>query len=213
MLLKSIRDNSLLLAIFALLTTAIIAGSYLSTKDKIQQNIRQAQQKALLDIIPLSRHNNSMLDDFQWTKDQALLGLRENKQVFIARQSGQVVAVIIPATARDGYTGDIDFIIGINIDGSIAGIRVLSHRETPGLGDAIDSKKSDWVLAFDGRSLSNTKANDWAVKKDGGVFDQFTGATITPRAMVNSVKKALDYFQEHSAQLLAPATGNRQVEQ
>ncbi len=110
-----------------------------------------------------------------------------------------VIAVIIPATARDGYTGDIDLIIGINADGTVAGVRVLSHRETPGLGDKVDYKKSQWVDGFIGRSLLNPHPEQWAVKRDGGEFDQFTGATITPRAVTKAVKQALEYYHSHQS--------------
>ncbi|MCR8923925.1 electron transport complex subunit RsxG [Dasania sp. GY-MA-18] len=202
MLKQSISNNALLLAAFALATTFVIAGTYLSTQQQIKSNIRQAQQKALLEIVPDHRHNNSLLDDNKLVNDATLLGLREASRLFIATMDADNVAAIIPATARDGYTGDINLIVGVNVDGSVAGVRVLSHRETPGLGDAIDLKKSDWVLSFNGKSLANT---DWRVKKDGGDFDQFTGATITPRAVTNAVKKALQYFAANQAAIFAPA--------
>ena len=200
MLKTSISRNGLILAAFALATTFVIAGTYLGTKTKIQQNVRDAQQKALIDIIPKSRHNNSMLDDTKTINNVELLGLRETKQLFVARLNNQPVAAILPVTARDGYSGDIDLIVGINTDASIAGVRVLSHRETPGLGDAIDLKKSNWVLSFNGKQLSNTT---WEVKKEGGDFDQFTGATITPRAVTHAVKRALEYYQQHHSDILA----------
>jgi electron transport complex protein RnfG len=112
-----------------------------------------------------------------------------------------VVAAIIPVTAPDGYTGAIDLIVGVNADGSIAGVRTLSHKETPGLGDKVDLKKSDWILGFNGRSLDNPKPRGWAVKKDKGVFDQFTGATITPRAVIAATLRALQYADANSATL------------
>lgn len=202
MLQKSISRNSLLLGAFALITTAIIAGTFLSTKEKIKYNIRQAQQQALLEIVPKARHNNDMLNSTKIISDEKLLGLREAKKLFIASLDKKAVAVIMPATARDGYTSDIDLIIGINIDGSIAGVRVLSHRETPGLGDAIDLKKSNWVLGFNNKSLSEPQEQKWTVKKDGGEFDQFTGATITPRAVTLAVKRALQFFSHNRDEIL-----------
>jgi len=102
----------------------------------------------------------------------------------------------LPTVAPDGYSGDIKLIVGINLDGTIAGVRALSHKETPGLGDKVDLRKSNWILNFNGRSLLQPSIEQWAVKKDGGTFDQFTGATITPRAVVKSVKKALLFFQQ-----------------
>ena len=202
MLGQSITRNSTLLAIFAVCTTALIAGTYLLTKDDIALQIRKAEEKALLQIIPKARHDNSMLDDTITVGPQDTgLGLRKEKRIYIARQSGKVVAVIIPAVAPDGYTGDIDLIVGVNSDGTIAGVRALNHRETPGLGDKVDIKKSDWVLNFDGRSLENPTPGGWGVKRDKGVFDQFTGATITPRAVVAATLRALQFAQANRKSL------------
>lgn len=205
MLGTSISRNGLLLGLFAIATTAVIAGTYLGTRDTIADNRRHAEQRALLEIVPKERHDNDMLADSLMLDDATLLGLRQPKKAYIARQEGEVVAVILPATARDGYTDDIDLIVGINTDGSVAGVRVLAHRETPGLGDRVETKKSDWVEDFVGHALGSPPLDQWAVKKDGGVFDQFTGATITPRAVTTAVKKTLQYFQNHRDQLLAPA--------
>ena len=202
---SSIRRNSILLGLFAVLTTNIIAGTYLGTRDKIAESQRRAQEKALLEIVPLERHNNSMLDDSIVVGPQAEgLGLRADKKIYVARQDGTAVAVILPVTAPDGYSGDIDLIVGINGDGSVAGVRALAHKETPGLGDKVDLKKSGWVLGFNGRSLANPLPDYWKVKKDKGVFDQFTGATITPRAVTAAVRRGLEYFHANRAQLLAP---------
>jgi H+/Na+-translocating ferredoxin:NAD+ oxidoreductase subunit G len=202
MLSESMARNAVLLGLFAVVSTAIIASTYLSTGDRIRENIRRAEERALIDIVPLTRHNNSMLDDVQMVDDAELLGLREAKKLYIARQNNSPVAVILPATAREGYTGDIDMIIGINVDGTIAGVRILSHRETPGLGDAVDKQKSDWVDGFMQKSLTNPTIDKWKVKRDKGVFDQFTGATITPRAVTKTVLQALQYFDKHQHTLL-----------
>lgn len=202
MLGQSVTKNGLLLGLFAIFTTAVIAGTYLSTRGLVQDNIRAAEERALLEILPRDTHDNSMLDDTVPLNDSKQLGLRETRNAYRARMNGEVVAVIVPATARDGYTGDIDMIIGIQRDGSIAGVRVLSHRETPGLGDQVDYKKSNWVDGFIGRALGDPDVDQWKVKKDGGVFDQFTGATITPRAVTASVRRALMYFDDHRATLL-----------
>ncbi len=196
MLVQSISRNSLLLALFAVCTTALIAGTFLFTKDKITLQKRMAEERALLEIVPRSRHDNSMLDDtLDAGPDAEGLGLAEDRKIYLARAEGQVVAAIIPAAAPDGYSGVIDMIVGVNRDGSIAGVRVLAHRETPGLGDKVDLKKSDWIMDFDGRSLQNPKQEGWAVKKDKGVFDQFTGATITPRAVVSATFRVLQYVE------------------
>mgnify|MGYP003668983121 CR=1 len=196
MLGQSITRNSLLLALFAVCTTALIASTYLLTKSDIAHQKRLAEEKALLEIIPRSRHDNSMLDDTILVGPETPgLELSEEKQIYIARQHGEVVAAIIPVLAPDGYTGEIELIVGVNADGTIAGVRALTHRETPGLGDKVDVKKSDWILGFAGRSLDNPTPDGWAVKKDKGVFDQFTGATITPRAVVAATLRALQFAQ------------------
>ena len=192
MLGQSITRNSVLLALFAVVAALTLAGSYLGTKDRIAQEIRKAEEKALLQIVPRERHDNSMLDDtLPAGPGITELGLRSDKSIYRARNNGRVVAAIIPATARDGYSGDIDMIVGVNADGSVAGVRVLAHKETPGLGDKVDLNKSDWVLGFEGKSL----ANNWAVTKDGGEFDSFTGATITPRAVVVATRRVLEYAE------------------
>lgn len=198
MLGTSISKNSLLLGLFALVTAAILAGTQAGTEDRIAAAEREAAQKALLEIVPLERHNNDLLVDTLAIESQywAALGLKNGGDIHIARDNGEAVAAIIPAVAPDGYSGDIKLIIGINADGSLAGVRALTHTETPGLGDKVDLKKSDWILGFDGKSLINPETKKWAVKKDGGEFDQFTGATITPRAVVNQVKRTLDFFAQ-----------------
>jgi electron transport complex protein RnfG len=194
MLTQSITRNSVLLAVFAVCTTLLITGTYLLTRDRIAEEKRRAEERALLEIIPRSAHDNSMLDDvIPVGPGQETLKLSEEKRIYLARRAGEVVTAIIPVTAPDGYTGEIELIVGVNADGSIAGVRALSHRETPGLGDKIDVKKSDWILDFNGRSLTDPAPAAWAVKKDKGVFDQFTGATITPRAVVAATLRALQY--------------------
>ena len=210
MLGQSITKNGLLLGLFAIFTTGVIAGTYLSTRGLVQDNIRAAEERALLEILPRDTHDNSMLDDAVALNNSELLGLRDTRNAYRARLNGSVEAVILPATARDGYTGDIDLIIGIKRDGSIAGVRVLSHRETPGLGDQVDYKKSQWVDDFIGRALGNPDIEKWKVKKDGGVFDRFTGATITPRAVTASVRRALEFFAANRNMLLDEADSEEQ---
>ena len=135
--------------------------------------------------------------------NQQLLGpLPDSAVIYRARNNGEVSAVILPVVAPDGYTTNIDMIVGIRKDGTLAGVRVVAHRETPGLGDKIEKRKSDWIHTFDGLSLQSPTADQWSVKKDGGAFDQFTGATITPRAVVRSVKDALMFFDTHRDLLL-----------
>lgn len=207
MLGRSISKNSLILGLFAAATAAIIAGTFQLTHARIAAEEKKAASAALIDMVPKSRHNNDMLED-TLTLDletSKSLGLTQPAIVHIAKQDKRPVALVIPSVAPDGYSGDIKLIIAINIDGTIAGSRVLAHKETPGLGDKIDLRKSNWIKSFDGKSLNNPKIEKWKVKKDGGVFDQFTGATITPRAVVNRIQKTLAIFQDNRDQWLKMA--------
>ncbi|MCP5190222.1 MAG: electron transport complex subunit RsxG [Pseudomonadales bacterium] len=206
MLGQSITRNSVLLALFAVCTTVLISGTYLLTRDRIALEKRHAEERALLEIVPRDMHDNSMLDDVIPVGPAAAgLKLAEDKRIYLARQNGEVVTAIVPVTAPDGYTGAIDLVVGVNRDGSIAGVRVLSHRETPGLGDKIDLKKTEWILGFDGRSLGNPEPARWAVRKDKGDFDQFTGATITPRAVVAATLRGLQYADANRQRLFEGA--------
>ncbi|MFT7389055.1 MAG: electron transport complex protein RnfG [Candidatus Endobugula sp.] len=199
----SIGKNSILLFIFALITAGILASTYEGTKEKIATAERRAAEKALLEIVPQSRFDNDLLLDTMTIPESAAsyLGKVAGDNIYIARNNNAVVAVIIPAIAPDGYSGDVKMITGVNIDGTIAGVRVLTHKETPGLGDKIDYKKSNWITSFTGRSLTNTLPVQWAVKKDGGDFDQFTGATITPRAVVQQVQRVLQFVEENKVKI------------
>jgi len=183
----------------------MLAGVNEGTKERIAQEVRIAQQRALYEIVPQSRIDNDLLMDTQAIPAEAwdLLGLPNGGEVYLARQDGEIVALIIPATAPDGYSGEIGMIVGVNRDGTIAGVRVLSHKETPGLGDKVELSKSNWILGFDGRSLQNPQASQWKVKKDGGEFDQFTGATITPRAVVQQIKRVLEFVAAHETELFS----------
>lgn len=212
MLGTSISKNSLLLGLFALVTAGVLAVTNAGTKDRIAVAERAAAERALNELVPQSRIDNDLLADTVPTPTAMLdaLGLDTPEPIHRARKNGQVIAVIVPAVAPDGYSGDIRIIVGVNLDGSVAGVRALAHKETPGLGDKVDLAKSDWILSFDHKSLTNPEPQKWAVKKDGGVFDQFTGATITPRAVTLQVKRVLKEVQQQRALLfeLADATGD-----
>jgi electron transport complex protein RnfG len=208
-LLLSIRRNAVGLALFALVTAGAIAVAQVTTAERIEHNIRMAQARALNELVPAGTYDNDILEDTLGvvgsTFNQQLLGpLAEKDKIYLARSEGKVNTVILPVVAPDGYTTVIKLLVGIHADGTLAGVRVTEHRETPGLGDKIDLKKSDWVLSFAGKSLTNPGEDGWAVKKDGGQFDQFTGATITPRAVVKAVKLAQKFFAQHKDQLLNP---------
>lgn len=204
---KSMGLNGKVLGLFALITSLLLAGTHLGTKDKIAESQRRAAQKALLEIIPEERHDNDILTDTLSIPQHywSILGLKKGGELHLARKNGEVIAIIVPAVAPDGYSGAIEMIVGINRDGKVAGVRVLNHSETPGLGDKVELKKSPWVLSFDGKSIGSPPAARWKVKKDKGDFDQFTGATITPRAVVAQVERALHYFGEDRKRIIKAA--------
>lgn len=182
-----------LLAFTALICTALSGGVYVLTKDKIAAEIARQQRELLLQVIPQSYFNNDLMNQC------VSLNNKEIKRICTALLDGNVSAYALEATAPDGYSGDIRLLIGMTPQGEILGVRVLEHKETPGLGDKIETRISDWILSFNGQQINPNNLNQWAVKKDGGQFDQFAGATITPRAIVNQVKRsALEMLKIHS---------------
>ena len=209
---EAITKNSLLLAAFALFVAAGLAATEINTRDARAASLRAVQSKALEEIIPAAQHDNALLDDNIIVNDTELLKLKSAKTIHFARLNGEITAFIIPVRAPDGYGGSINSIVGVKTDGTIAGVRVITHSETPGLGDKIEFKKSPWVLEFDGKSLKNPSTEQWGVKKDHGIFDQFTGATITPRAVVNSIHNTLLYFQANKAELFTHALNTQMAQ-
>lgn len=202
--LSSIAKNGLVLAGFALVTTGLIAVTYDGTKQKIAQQRAAKKLATLNEVIPPTLYNNVLYMDCTIINDPALG--REAKSVYRARMDGENAALAIEFTAPDGYSGDIDLIAGVNATGEVLGVRALQHSETPGLGDKIEMSVSNWMLSFNGKSYSEENAKSWQVKKDGGQFDQFTGATITPRAVVGSVTKALAYINTNQQALFDQAS-------
>lgn len=194
--------NALVLGLFAIATVGLVAVLQQATAGRIANAEREAQVRALSEILPQGSYDNHLLDNSIQLHDP-LLGSKSPQTAYIALKNGQPSAVILRATAPDGYSGAIHLLIGIQADGRLAGVRVLGHRETPGLGDKIELAKSAWIRSFEGKSLSNPNEDGWAVKKDRGEFDQFAGATITPRAVVKAVHKALQYFDANQEQLFA----------
>jgi electron transport complex protein RnfG len=200
----AIRRSTAGIGIFAVVTAGVIAITQVATQERIEANVAEAQARALYEIVP--RSVDDRLHEHAFTLDAPELDLDQPRQAWQAIVDGSVQTVILPVVAPDGYSGDIRLLVGINRDETIAGVRVLSHKETPGLGDKIEPSKSDWLDSFVGRSSSGPGDTNWAVKKDGGQFDQFTGATITPRAVVNATGRALQYFRVHRDRLLTPVS-------
>ncbi len=203
-LLQSIFHNSLGLGLFAVFTVGLISVTWIMTQERIETQVRAYEAKALMEILPADTHDNVLVDSKIVLEPSRLLSSQDQREAYIALNDGEVSAVILPVTAPDGYSGRIELLVGINRNGTLAGVRAITHKETPGLGDKINTNVTDWILGFAGKSLSNPAAQGWNVKKDGGEFDQFTGATITPRAVVAAVYRALQYFEANRNLLLDP---------
>lgn len=189
---------------FTIVGTVLLATTYFTTRLPIADSERKAKLKLFEQVLPSALHDNDLLKDGIKVAPGGELGNREETFAYRARLAGKPVAVVLEATAPDGYSGDIKLLIAVRADGELAGVRVLTHKETPGLGDYIDIAHSDWIQKnFDGQSLAKTGDEHWKVKKDGGSFDYMAGATITPRAVVKAVHKSLTYFAAHREQLFA----------
>ncbi|MEI6859502.1 MAG: electron transport complex subunit RsxG [Shewanella sp.] len=199
---KSILKNGFLLGLFTLICTAFVAVVNHQTVDKIKEQQQLQLKRTLHQLIPDSMHDNELSEYCILIHDENAMGIDTPLPAYIATKQSIPVAIAMEAIAPDGYNGNIKLIIGIDSQGTVLGVRTLSHAETPGLGDKIDLRKSDWVLAFNQQKLQSDTDIRWNVKKDGGDFDQFTGATITPRAYVKAVRNVLSYFNENSEFLL-----------
>jgi len=198
---RPVLISAMFLFLFAVIGSGLVAFTFDSTADRIAENQRKALLKSLNELVSSDRYDNDIFSDTLYVQSSELLGTDEPVSVYRARKNGWPVAAVLAAVAPDGYNGAIRLLVAVNLDGTLAGVRVVQHRETPGLGDAIEAERSNWILGFKGKSLSNLAKKDWKVTRDGGTFDQFTGATITPRAVVKAVHKTLLYFQLHAHSL------------
>jgi electron transport complex protein RnfG len=192
-----------ILVVFATGGAALLAGTHWLTADRIAEEERRTRLASLYEIVPRESHTNDMLTDTIQVTAPDRLGTSKPVTVYRARRDGEPHAVVMEVVAPDGYSGPIRLLVGIHADGTLAGVRVVSHKETPGLGDFIETGKSDWIRQFKGLSLGNPPREEWAVEKDGGAFDQMTGATITPRAVVQAIRRALLYFRANRESLFA----------
>lgn len=195
-----------LLAAAGLVASVLLGFGDLATSGSIERRQAEDMLATLEQVLPPELHDNDLLHDVLGVSDTGESGLGD-VPVYLARKGGEVTAVAFKLSATGGYSGPIALVMGLKADGSVLGVRVVAHAETPGLGDKIETAKSDWILAFTGRSLDNTAPERWKVKKDGGDFDQFAGATITPRAVVRGVQKGLQFFQRHRDELVSSASG------
>ncbi|MER2369833.1 MULTISPECIES: electron transport complex subunit RsxG [Photorhabdus] len=202
-MLETMRRHGITLAIFAALTTGLTAVVNSLTKSTIAEQAA-LQHKSLLDqVIPPALYDNDIQNECYLVNADAL-GNNLPHRLYLARKNGHPVAAALESTAPDGYSGAIQLLVGADFSGKVLGVRVTEHHETPGLGDKIETRISNWINVFSGKTITSNHDQHWAVKKDGGEFDQFTGATITPRAVVNSVKRTALYLQtipEHLSSL------------
>jgi len=206
---RSSLQTSANLVFFAVIATAILAATYYLTRDTIAATVEQSKLKRISQLVPPTSYDNDIMREVRTLAPDPLLGTEEPTQAHIARRGGKPVAVVLEAIAPDGYSGKIALILAVHPDGTLGGVRVIAHNETPGLGDYIDIAKDKWITTFDGRSRSLFPDAYWKVRKDGGVFDHMAGATITPRAVIKAVNHALQYFDAHRDELFvadAPAT-------
>ena len=203
---KHATKTALTLIAFAFVGTALLAYIYNITRAPIEASEKEARLALFKQILPENTYDNDLLKQTVSIAPTPLLGNLLDSEANIAMHNNQPAGVILEATAHDGYSGDIKLLIAIRADGSISGVRVLAHKETPGLGDYIDIAHGDWIKLFNNESVEKTPAAQWLVKKDGGQFDYMVGATITPRAVVKAVHKALQYFEENKATLFVTNT-------
>jgi len=195
--------TALNLLFFALAGTALLAWTYDLTHETIARSEENEKLKLIAQIAPPATYDNDIMRDTVQLAADKLLGGNGTTLVYRGRLNNQPSIAVLQVIAPDGYSGRINLIIAIHSDGSIGGVRVVSHKETPGLGDYIEIARSNWITGFNGASLENRKNDEWKVKKDGGSFDYMAGATITPRVIVKAVHKALQYHAQHRDELFA----------
>ncbi len=213
------------MAAFALIGTALLAYIFDITRAPIEKSEAEARLALFRQILPDERYySSSKGDDNQHEADDSLLknvieiapndllGNKTPSKAYIAKHDHQFAAVILEAIAHDGYSGDIKLLIAIRADGTVSGVRVLTHKETPGLGDYIDIAHGNWIKLFDHESVEKTPLEQWKVKKDGGKFDYMVGATITPRAVVKAVSKSLQFFEQNKPMLMENSAHHAKTE-
>jgi len=210
---KAAFHTALNLLFFALIGTGLLALTYNLTHDTIKLSEEKEKLKLISQVVPASAYNNDLMKDIAQLEVDELLGGDELTTVYRGRLDNKASIAVLQAIAPDGYGGRINLIVAIHQDGKIGGVRVASHMETPGLGDYIEISKNTWINIFAGNSLENQRDMDWKVKKDGGVYDYMAGATITPRAVIKAVHKALQYFALHREEIFAQTVTGTPIQQ
>ncbi|MDX1515320.1 MAG: electron transport complex subunit RsxG [Woeseiaceae bacterium] len=205
----SAARNGLTLAVIAAICTTLVATTYHFTRDRIAANEQAWLERRLKPALAGLDYEGSLSESRLVLAAPHGLPGRDDAIIYRVHAGGEPVAALFAVTAPDGYSGTIRILVGVSYEGVVTGVRILSHRETPGLGDQIESSKSDWVHQFEGKSLGDPPLDDWAIRRDGGVFDQLTGASVTPRAVIKAIRDTLLYFDAHRASIFArAATGD-----
>ncbi len=199
------------LAVIAAICTTLVAATYRLTTERIAANERAWLEMSLAPALGGLDYEGSITESRLILEPPHELPGDDTAIIYRAYSGGAPIAALFAVTARGGYAGPIRLLVGIDVSGTVTGVRILEHRETPGLGDGIEASRSDWALQFDGRSLGDPPAAAWQLRVDGGQFDQLTGASVTPRAVVKAIRETLLYFDAHQAEIFdMPATAEPQ---
>jgi electron transport complex protein RnfG len=207
----SVMKSGVTLAIIAAICTALVAATYQLTAERIVANELEMLEQSLQPALSGRFYDGAVSESKVVLATPHGLPGSEAAIIYRVYNENEPVAALLVVSARDGFSGAIRILVGIDFDGVVTGVRVLEHRETPGLGDKIESDRSDWILQFDGHSLHDPDVAGWAIHSDGGKFDQLTGASITPRAVIKAIRDTLIYFEANRDEIFSmPATGENQ---
>lgn len=199
------------LAVIAAICTTLVAATYRLTTERIAANEQAWLEMSLAPALGGLDYEGSITESRLILEPPHELPGDDTAIIYRAYSGGAPIAALFAVTARGGYAGPIRLLVGIDVQGTVTGVRILEHRETPGLGDGIEASRSDWPHQFDGRSLGDPPAAAWQLRVDGGQFDQLTGASVTPRAVVKAIRETLLYFDAHQAEIFdMPATAEPQ---
>ena len=198
---RDVAKRGITLAAIAAICATLVAATYQVTAARIAANEQAWLEKSLLPALGGVKYDGSITDARLVFDPPHELPGNDAAIIYRAYSGGAPVAALFAVTARGGYAGPIRILVGVDAAGGVTGVRILEHRETPGLGDGIDASRSDWAYQFDGRSLGNPPAAGWQLKVDGGEFDQLTGASVTPRAVIKAIRETLIYFDAHQAEI------------
>lgn len=199
----AVLKSGITLAVIAAICTALVALTYQMTAARIVANEKAWLERSLTPALSGLFYDSGVTESKIIVAPPHDLPGSEAAIIYRVYAEDAPVAALFVVSARDGYAGPIRILVGIDVQGIVTGVQVLEHRETPGLGDRVESTKSDWVRQFNGHSLVDPAPAGWAIKGDGGQFDQLTGASVTPRAVIKAIKETLLYFDTHSDEIFA----------